>query len=233
MLAHARQGKPLPHPRRISDNARVRPAGTLTRRSVFAVANFLAILGALVSAGCAHRGRPAAPEANLVFRDPDGTEVARGWAQLPPRLPGPGKAFGGAFHLANARGDFPNLASDRYAAFISEGGDSITANLNPGVADHNVTLEGRIRADEVRGTWALSTFGGVPAERDLRAGVAEEVTDARARPPLHLGTTCGQCQGRARNVLRAVPSGRATLRATRERECGRNVHATPSAHCER
>jgi hypothetical protein len=134
----------------------------LTRHSFLAAAALLALATLLVPAGCAHRVKPATTDSNLIFRNADGTEVARAWMQLPPRLPGPGRSFGGPFRLISARGDFPTLASDRYVAFVSEAGESITANLNPSVADHNVTLAARVGGDEdVKGTWALSTFGGV------------------------------------------------------------------------
>ena len=130
-------------------------------RPLSIVAALLWFFATLAFPGCGHHGKPAGETSNLIFRDTEGSEVARAWMALPARVPGPGQAFSGAFHVTSARGDFPTLSSNGYAAFVGEGGQSINANLNPNVADHNVTLAGKTGAGEVRGTWALSTFGGV------------------------------------------------------------------------
>jgi hypothetical protein len=119
-------------------------------------------LAVALLAGCGHRAKQAPGASNLSLRDTGGTEVARCWLELPARPP-KGQPFGGAFRLVHARGDFPAGATSkagRYAAFVGENGSTFSFNLNPTVADNNVTLKGQRRDDEVRGTWSLSTFGG-------------------------------------------------------------------------
>ena len=122
----------------------------------------LTLVSALLSAGCGGRAVPPG-ESNLSLRDTGGTEVARGYLVLPKRLPGPGQSFGGAFKLTSSRGDFPPDATSRdgrYQAFVGDNGSTLTVDLNPTVADNNVTLGGQITAGDVRGSWAHSTFAG-------------------------------------------------------------------------
>jgi hypothetical protein len=154
---------PFRDPRESAITLRVSDRSTRFKLRRPAPRPLVALLGLLL-AGCGHAARPAPGASNLSFRDGAGVEVARGWLDLPGRLPGPGRSFGGAFKLVSVRGDFPADAiaqSGRYAAFVAENGSTLSFNLNPAVADNNVTLSGQATADEVRGQWQLSTFGGL------------------------------------------------------------------------
>ena len=104
-------------------------------------------------AGCAN------PD-NLIFRDRAGNIVATGTLSLPNPLPAVGQSFDGRWELRWSTNSFPadSTKSGKYSGEVQETGVSI--DLNPGVADSNVLLNGSVINGSLSGRWSHSTIAG-------------------------------------------------------------------------
>jgi len=61
----------------------------------------------------------------------------------------------------------PQDGAGEFVGQMSEG--NVTINLNPNMADNNVTLSGRIEGDRFAGTWTFSGFAGPMNEGTFEA----------------------------------------------------------------
>jgi hypothetical protein len=96
---------------------------------------------------------------NLTFYDDSGNPVATARLSLPPdavRM----KDFSGVWRLLTSTPPFPKDSplSGAYAGHGQNGRVSI--DLNPGVADNNVILDGSIRDGKFSGQWVRATVAG-------------------------------------------------------------------------
>ncbi|MDB5357113.1 MAG: hypothetical protein JWN24_3566 [Phycisphaerales bacterium] len=100
--------------------------------------------------------------ANLTFYDDLGNSVATARLSLPPDA-GQMKSLTGNWRLLSSAPRFPrgSTSSGTYAGPGRNGG--LWIDLNPGVADNNVILDGSIRDGKFSGQWVRATVtGGKP-----------------------------------------------------------------------
>jgi hypothetical protein len=73
------------------------------------------------------------------------------------------------FHaVGEPRNDIgPQIGSGNFAGSLD--GNALTINLNPEMADNNVTLSGIFDANTIRGQWSFSGFAGVISQGSFMA----------------------------------------------------------------
>jgi hypothetical protein len=95
---------------------------------------------------------------DLAIYNAAGTVIATGRIDLPAQLPPNG--FEGSWQLKSATASFPSGAtkSGRYSCQLA--GQELSIDLNPGMADNNVSLLGTPSNGSWNGTWYYGTQAG-------------------------------------------------------------------------
>lgn len=132
---------------------------TNSRRLIFAVLN-------LCFVGCHGTPAPIAAQSDawvrhhLFFFDDNNQLIAAGNIDLPRTWPPVGDRFTGEWRLKSAASSFPlDAARDgAYSAYVDS--RSISIDLNPGAADHNIMLSTDPGHDELGGNWIVTNVGG-------------------------------------------------------------------------
>jgi hypothetical protein len=104
-----------------------------------------------------------APMSELVLFDQKGKVVARCELALPENAAGKSQ-FSGSWRLLSYSPNFPKNSTSPGGQYTghAEGG-RLSIDLNPGVADSNVVLDGKVDNGKISGEWILATvIGGTP-----------------------------------------------------------------------
>ena len=121
----------------------------------------LGLFVALASAGCGDATGPdAVPQGGYAYTgfDEDGTVVVQGWLTLDTHDPA---HVTGTWHLEPV-GNVPNLGPQTGDGRLTgqAQGNALVIDLNPGFADNNVVLDGRLGDGTYDGRWTYSGFAG-------------------------------------------------------------------------
>jgi hypothetical protein len=106
---------------------------------------------------------PQAPMSELVLFDQKGKVVARCELALPENAAAKSQ-FSGSWRLLSYSPNFPKNSTSPGGQYTghAEGG-RLSIDLNPGVTDSNVVLDGKVENGKISGEWILATvIGGTP-----------------------------------------------------------------------